>query len=102
MSKSKKRVNSELVRVHLLHEFRERKRRNPKYSLRAFARTLQIDSATLSKILKGSRTLTYANSEKLLSALGTEQSKKNDLLLSIYEPTIDAVVANFFEAGEEE
>lgn len=44
-------------RLFLQNEFVRRCRNNPRYSLRAFARTLQVDDSTLSKILNGKRVL---------------------------------------------
>lgn len=44
-------------RQTLEHEFGQRRARNPRYSLRAFARFLGTDHATLSQILRGRRPL---------------------------------------------
>jgi transcriptional regulator with XRE-family HTH domain len=44
-------------RTALKSEFRRRTERNPRYSLRAFARDLGSDHATLSQILRGRRSL---------------------------------------------
>jgi hypothetical protein len=44
-------------RTALKLEFRRRSQRNPRYSLRAFARDLGSDHATLSQILRGRRSL---------------------------------------------
>lgn len=45
-------------RERLQAEFAERKQRSPRYSLRAFARFLGTDHATLSQLLRGRRHLT--------------------------------------------
>ena len=42
----------------LEHELQARRARNPRYSLRAFARALALDHASLSQILRGRRRLT--------------------------------------------
>ena len=42
-------------RVHLQNEFIDRCKKNPRYSLRAFARSLEIDSSSLSRLLNGKR-----------------------------------------------
>ena len=42
----------------LQQELEQRKARNPRYSLRAFARVLHLDHASLSQILRGRRRLT--------------------------------------------
>jgi hypothetical protein len=44
-------------RTTLKLEFRRRSERNPRYSLRAFARDLGSDHATISQILRGRRSL---------------------------------------------
>lgn len=53
-------------RTVLQTEFDRRRTANRRYSLRAFARSLSIDHATLSQILRGKRRLTA----RKLSALG--------------------------------
>src|SRR2546421_309690 len=48
----------------------ERCKKNSNYSLRAFAKSLRIDHATLSQILRGKRSLSEATKQKLGEALG--------------------------------
>jgi transcriptional regulator with XRE-family HTH domain len=45
-------------RAVLQREFDQRRARNPRYSLRAFARALRVDHSALSQILRGRRRLT--------------------------------------------
>ena len=45
------------LRQRLTSEFQQRRGRNARYSLRAFARDLGTDHATLSQVLRGRRTL---------------------------------------------
>lgn len=58
-----------LVASHLSDELKRRTELNPKYSMRAFAQFLSVDSSYLSKILSGKRTISISNinhlSEKL-------------------------------------
>ncbi|RZA06760.1 MAG: TIGR02147 family protein [Proteobacteria bacterium] len=54
---------------HLQKTFAERSRRNPQYSLRSFARALEIDSSTLSALLRRKRPLTAKQAQKLIGAL---------------------------------
>jgi uncharacterized protein (TIGR02147 family) len=54
---------------HLQKTFAERSRRNPQYSLRSFARALDIDSSTLSALLRRKRPLTAKQAQKLIGAL---------------------------------
>jgi transcriptional regulator with XRE-family HTH domain len=45
-------------RLYLQRELMDRCKRNPKYSLRSFAKALKLDHSTLSQLLRGSRSLT--------------------------------------------
>lgn len=65
----------ERVREKLQSELIERARRNPKYSLRAFAKHLQVESSSLSQIINGKRPLTRKMCERLLSRLDIEPSE---------------------------
>jgi transcriptional regulator with XRE-family HTH domain len=47
------------LRAILASEFTRRRRINPRYSLRAFARSVEIEHSTLSQLLRGKRTLTW-------------------------------------------
>lgn len=49
---------SDPMRNYLIHEFEARKRINPRYSLRAYARDLQIASSLLSRLLRGTVPIT--------------------------------------------
>lgn len=67
---------------HLKKTFSERSRKNPQYSLRSFARSLEIDSSTLSAILRGKRPLTAKTAKRLIEALGIHDLREsNELLL---------------------
>jgi plasmid maintenance system antidote protein VapI len=54
------------VKVYLQHEFRKRAEKNSRYTLRAFARFLDTDHATLSAMLRGKRKITPKAARKLL------------------------------------
>ena len=43
-----------MLQAFLKEHFDKRKRKNPRYSIRSFAKFLGVESSTLSKILKGS------------------------------------------------
>ncbi len=49
--------------------FADRCRKNPAYSLRAFSRSLGMDSSSVSAIMNGKRTLTIKSARKILSGL---------------------------------
>jgi hypothetical protein len=54
----------------LQEELARRTQRNPRYSLRAFARDLEMDHATLSQLLRNKRTLTSTVVRRLGAHLG--------------------------------
>jgi transcriptional regulator with XRE-family HTH domain len=45
------------IRLYLKAEFRRRHKRNPSYSLRAFAQYLEISPSFLSQVLSGKRSM---------------------------------------------
>lgn len=70
---------SKLV-VLLNHEFDLLQARNSSYSLRAFAKKLEINPSGLSLILRGKRNVSLKMAKQLLDKLGIENSKKQDIL----------------------
>ena len=68
-------------RQNLLAELARRRTRNPRYSLRAFARDLGTDHATLSQILRGRRNL----SPRLIRQFGRRLQLKPDELVEACE-----------------
>ena len=57
-------------RLHLQHELVRRCKINPRYSLRAFARSIDMEPSFLSKILSGKRSITPSCLIRLSSKLG--------------------------------
>lgn len=54
------RASAEIrLRTILRDELSRRRRVNPRYSLRAFARSVEIEHSTLSQLLRGKRTMTW-------------------------------------------
>lgn len=64
---------------YLQQELLRRCKANPKYSLRAFASVLQIESSALSKILNGKRRVSTPTFEKLASRLGLGPHERDQL-----------------------
>ncbi|HAZ13222.1 MAG: hypothetical protein A2X86_00670 [Bdellovibrionales bacterium GWA2_49_15] len=58
-------------RLYLKAQLAERQGRNPRYSLRSFARFLEIDSSALSKIMNGKRAL----GQKMMQRMGERLQK---------------------------
>ncbi|MGZ3694236.1 MAG: TIGR02147 family protein [Bdellovibrionota bacterium] len=70
------------VRIYLQQEFQKKAEKNPRYSLRAFARLLDVDHATLSSMLSGKRKITSRSARNLLQSLGVAPAEANALLVS--------------------
>ena len=68
----------------ILKKFEERKRRNPQYSLRSFARDLEISPGNLSDILKNKLNISYAKAEIIAEHLRLLEDER-DLFLSLIE-----------------
>jgi DNA-binding MarR family transcriptional regulator len=76
---------------HLQRTYADRCRRNPQYSLRAFAKSLDIDSSTLSALLRRKRPLTAKTAQRLIGSLGiTDPSHSQALLLGVLGQSDDS------------
>lgn len=69
-------------KIFLEQEFARRAEKNPKYSLRAFARHLGVDSAFLSKILRGKRQITYSTITRFSQKLHLSHEETQSFLES--------------------
>ncbi len=62
--------------VHVLkREFDERQKRDPKFSLRAFARMIEVDPSAVSAIFKGKRSLPKKNAESVAQILQLDEKE---------------------------
>ncbi|MDH4469339.1 MAG: TIGR02147 family protein [Bacteriovoracaceae bacterium] len=66
-------------RLFLQNQFLERCRRNPKYSLRAFAKFLEVDASTLSQILREKRSLSITLQRSFAQRLGVDPKEVENL-----------------------
>jgi len=74
-------------RTFLNDEFRARTARNPKYSIRAFARDLNVSFSRLSEVISKSQGISLSTSHKMASALkmsDTEKEYFQHLIISKY------------------
>jgi len=69
-SEGSKAGNSGDLRQSLQRELLSRCEKNPQYSLRSFAKSLQMDPSTLSQIIRGKRSITPSMHQKLGLSLG--------------------------------
>lgn len=89
-------------RLYLQDVLLSRCEKNPAYSLRAFARTLDCDVATLSKILKGQRGIGRITIEKLGMRLGLSPQEISAFVVqrkrgkhAVRQRSIDSVEINY-------
>lgn len=76
-----------MLRQYLLQEFERRSDANPQYSLRAFARDLEIHSGTLSGILNQRRTVGAKLLAQLITKLPLSRAEKKKILSEMITPT---------------
>lgn len=76
---------SEVMRTFLLDHYEGIAAKNGRFSMRAYATRLGLDSSTLSKILRGKRTITQEMFEHLSARLALGGEQKNRLLQSAYQ-----------------
>ncbi len=69
----------------LLREFNKRKESNPRYSLRAFARFLEMSSATLSRVLANRQEISLTASKKIIKKLKFSDDESLIFVRSIAE-----------------
>tara|TARA_B110001454_G_scaffold183141_1_gene178071 strand:- start:4084 stop:4875 length:792 start_codon:yes stop_codon:yes gene_type:complete len=62
-------------RAHLYLELKKRQEKNPRYSLRQFAKFLTLEPSFLSKLLRGDRSFTFNQINKLGRKLGLTQQE---------------------------
>ena len=71
-------------RNYFLSELAERKKKNPAYSLRAFARDLEISNQKLSQVLNGKTGLSSASAHKIAKLLDLNQ-KNHEIFVTLVE-----------------
>lgn len=77
-------INAE-YRLILNSEFNVRKKKNPRYSLRAFARLLKVDASYLSKINSGKLILPVDVAASIAEKLKLEKEIRKKFILSAAE-----------------
>ena len=82
------------IRERLKLEFAKRRVRNPRYSLRAYARSLSIHHTTLKRVLDGSRGLSPATLDGVCAKLGYSPDEIRSARLEQHARRILQLVAN--------
>lgn len=96
-----KHVRSTAALAALRNELVERCRRNPKYSLRAFAKNLGIHAATLSHLLRGKRAITPAIAQRLMNKINLPELADGAMLEGGASAAYSMVPAESFTAIRE-
>jgi len=78
-------VTGNHYREMLREELQKRNGRNPRYSLRAFAKCLGVDVAALSRVLSNKQTITMKTANKIVSKLDLPDKEKDFFLFSVME-----------------
>ncbi|HEY8269264.1 MAG TPA: hypothetical protein VIG33_00125 [Pseudobdellovibrionaceae bacterium] len=89
---------------YLISIFNERKEKNPRYSLRAFARSLGVSSGQLSEILSEKRPLSHKLARRISVALALtmNESQKLIYLVSQQSQFLESTGGNPRQLSEEE
>ncbi|MNK06277.1 hypothetical protein D3C87_241710 [compost metagenome] len=77
---------SQKIIEFIQREYDKRSAKNKRYSLRAFASSLDVEHSMLTKILANKRPLTFETANRILAAMNVELATKNSLLLSLSNP----------------
>jgi plasmid maintenance system antidote protein VapI len=96
-------ISSSELRQFLQNELVERCKKNPSYSLRAFAQALKINHTTLSRILRSERGLSQKMQSRITKALGLSPSEvarlhehQNDQRLQKVTQDVFAAIADWY------
>jgi uncharacterized protein (TIGR02147 family) len=76
-------MESEYYRAALRNELAKRHERNPRYSVRAFAKALKVDPGVLSRVLSGNRVPSEKLARRLLTRLELGPKEERRFLASI-------------------
>ncbi len=83
--------------VDVLHnEYQKRRAKNSRYSLRAFAQQMGVQSATLSAVLKRKRALPVPQTLRLLNQLDLTTNEKKQIFRTLRTPIKDAALKEFW------
>lgn len=97
-------VETKTAADYLVGIFNERKDKNPRYSLRAFARSLGVSSGQLSEILSGKRPLSHKLGRRIAvaMALTEDESQKLNNLIAQQSQFMEIAGPNSRQLSDEE
>lgn len=73
----------QLYRHYLKSELARRCEKNPSYSLRAFAKAIEVDAGTLSRILNGQQALSFKMAQKVVAKLDLDPEQETNFFRSL-------------------
>lgn len=82
-------------------EFSKRQKRNSKYSLRSFARSLKIHSSTLSAILNGKRKISPLQAQKILLQLDISSKERKGILLRLINEQAESSTTVYHQLSDD-
>lgn len=82
----KEELRADSLKELLQREFIQRCRKNPAYSLRAFAKFLGVDPSLLSKVIRGHRNISNENAFRFAGKLGIKPSELKGLMKEKNKP----------------
>lgn len=78
-------MKSPFYKAYLQDELARRCERNPRYSVRAFARALDINDGALSQILSGKRVPAFKTAQRIIKALALAPDEEHEFIASLAE-----------------
>ena len=94
MSHLEKKSESPFFREFLLQELTRRKGVNRAYSLRAFAKAMNLNPATLSQILSGKANPTLRTTKKILEAISIDSRNRRRFIHSVIATELQKVLGS--------
>jgi plasmid maintenance system antidote protein VapI len=89
MSRERSSVSERYYAQYLFAELERRKKKNPRYSLRAFAQALQVDPSALSRILSGKQELSLQSCLRLVKQLTMSAEERKLFVASVAQGKMD-------------
>lgn len=77
----------------LADELKRRQERNPRYSLRSYARSLSIDPSSLSRMLNGKQDLSLHLGAKVIQQLSLSEEQAQAFVRSVADEARDRALA---------
>lgn len=74
-------------------ELERRQSRNPRYSLRAFARDIGLHASDLSKILRGKKPIPLSTAVSVVPRMNWTPDRQQDFLVAVYSEALKQAIS---------